>query len=145
MKLTTTSQVVRFAKEMEDKIEVFYKNLAEKYKEQSEIFFSFAKENRKNKTIIQRVYQGVVSDALETGYSFEEFVVDDYIPDIMVPEKAFPSDVARRALKVEERMQKFYQIAAQMSGGLLADVPQTFERIASRIDKRKERLKSLFK
>jgi len=109
MKLTTASQVVRFAKEMEDKIEVFYKNLAEKYKEQSEIFSSFAKESRKNKTVIQRTYQGVVSDALETGYSFDEFVVDDYIP------------------------------------GLLADVAQTFERIARRIDNRKERLKSLFK
>jgi len=62
-----------------------------------------------------------------------------------VPEKAFPSDVARRALKVEERMQKFYQIAAQMSGGLLADIPKTFEQISKRIDNRKERLRSLIK
>jgi len=128
MKLTTASQVVRFAKEMEDKIEVFYKNLAEKYKEQSEIFSSFAKESRKNKTVIQRTYQGVVSDALETGYSFDEFVVDDYIPDVRVPEKASLSDVAKRAFQVEERMQNFYQVAAKMSVGLLADVAQTFER-----------------
>jgi len=145
MKLTTASQVVSFAIETEDKIEVFYKKLAEKYKDQSEVFSSFAKESMKNKTIIQRTYQGVVSDALETGYSFEEFLVDDFIPDMSVPEKASLSDIAKRSLQVEEKMQKFYQIAAQMSDGLLADVPQTFERIASRIDKRKERLKSLFK
>jgi len=145
MKLTTASQVVSFAIETEYKIEAFYKKLAEKYKDQSEVFTSFAKESMKNKTVIQRTYQGVVSDALETGYSFEEFVVDDFIPDISVPEKASLFDVAKRALQVEEKIQKFYRIAAQMSGGLLADVPQTFERIASRIDKRKESLKSLFK
>lgn len=143
MKLITASQVVRFAKEMEDKTEVFYKNLAEKYKEQSEVFSSFAKQSRKDKIAIQRAYQGVVTDAIETGFSFEEFVVDDYIPDMRVPEEASLSDAARKAAQAEEKMQKFYKVAAQMSGGLLADVSRSFEKILKKKNRRKEKLQSL--
>lgn len=143
MKLTTASEVVSFAKDLEDKTEEFYKQLAERYQDQTETFSSFAKENRKNKIAIQRAYQGVVTDALETGFSFKEFQVDPYTPDVSVPEKATLSDIAKRALEVEKKMQGFYEAAAKMSRGLLADVPRTFERIARKIDKRKERLKSL--
>jgi len=141
MKLTTTSEVVRFAGEIEEKREKFYQNLSEKYPRKKDIFLSFAKENRKNKVSIQRAYQGVVSDALETGFSFKEFEVGDYIFDADLEENIDLSAVLKKAVQIEDKAYRFFSDAAEKSKGLLADIPRTFERIARKTDERKRKLK----
>lgn len=90
------------------------------------------KENRKNKALVQRAYSEVVTDALETGFSFEELGADEYIFEAAVAEDASLSDVVQRALEIEEKIQKFYLNAAKMSKSLSADVPRAFERIAKK-------------
>ena len=143
MQLTTASQVIRFAKELEDKAAKFYEGLATRYPEAKEIFSSFVKENRKNKILVQRAYNEVVTDAIETGFSFEGFEADAYMVDVDLAQDAHLSHAVKKALEIEEKIQKFYTTAAQMSKALLADIPRLFERIAKKETERKAKLTSL--
>lgn len=143
MKLTTASEVVRFAGEIEEKREKFYRELSEKFPEKKDIFVLFARENRKNKISVQRAYQGVVSDALETGFSFKEFDVEDYLFDASVEENVDFSAALKKAAQIEDKAYRFFLTAAEKSKGLLADVPRTFERIARKTEERKGKLTAL--
>ncbi|MFQ6067404.1 MAG: hypothetical protein ACE5K3_09015 [bacterium] len=143
MKLQTASQVINFAVELEDKSAKFYHDLAQKYKEGKEAFLSLVKDNKKNKLQVQRAYQEVVTDALETGFSFEGLGADDYLIETGVAENENFLGAREKALDIEEKIQNFYLNAAKMSKSFLADVPRAFERIARKRDERKEKLKSL--
>lgn len=143
MQLTTVSEVISFVGELEDTTAKFYEEIAEKYPEGEDIFLSLAKENKKNKLLIQRVYNEVVSDALETGFSFEDLGVDDYLIEINLAEGVSLPNVLKKALDIEEKIQKFYLKAARVSKSFLADVPRVFEKIGKKRDERREKLKSL--
>jgi len=143
MQLQTASQVINFAVELEDKSAKFYEDLAEKFKQYKEVFLSFVKENKKNKLFVQRVYNEVVSDALETGFSFEDLGVDDYLIEINLAEDVSLPDVLKKALDIEAKIERFYLNAAKKSKSFLADVPRVFEKIGKKRGERKERLKSL--
>ena len=143
MQLQTASQVINFAVELEDKSVEFYEDLAEKFKQYKEVFLSFVKENKKNKLLVQRVYNEVVSDALETGFSFEDLGVDDYLIEINLAEDVSLPDVLKKALDIEAKIERFYLNAAKKSKSFLADIPRVFEKIGKKRDERKERLKSL--
>jgi len=143
MQLQTASQVINFAVELEDKSAKLYEDLAEKFKQYKEVFLSFVKENKKNKLLVQRVYNEVVSDALETGFSFEDLGVDDYLIEINLAEDVSLPDVLKKALDIEAKIERFYLNAAKKSKSFLADVPRVFEKIGKKRDERKEKLKSL--
>ena len=143
MQLTTASEVIRFVGELEDTAAEFYEKLAKKYPEGEETFLSLAKENRKNKVLVQRTYNEIVTDALETGFSFKGLNIDEHIFESAVAEETSLSDAAQRALDIEEKIQKFYLNAAKMSESLLADISRAFERIGKKGEKHKEKLKSL--
>jgi len=144
MKLQTASQVISFSIELEDKSARFYESLAEKFKDYRETFLSFVKENKKNKMLVQRAYNEVVSDALETGFSFEGLGANDYLIEVnLVQDEDLPCAI-RKALDMEEKIQNFYLNAAKMSSSFLADIPRIFEKIAKKRDKRKEKLKLFF-
>ena len=144
MRLTTASEVISFVRGLEEASAKFYEELAKKYPEGEETFLSLAKENRKNKILVQRVYNEVVTDALETGFSFEGLSVSEHIFDGTATEDIRLSDAAQKALDIEEKIQKFYLDAAKTSKSLLADIPRVFERMAKERDKRKKKLKSFF-
>ena len=143
MQLQTASQVINFAVELEDKSAKFYEDLAEKFKQSKEVFLSIVKENKKNKLLVQRVYNEVVSDALETGFSFEDLGVDDYLIEINLAEDVSLPDVLKKALDIEAKIERFYLNATKKSKSFLADVPRVFEKIGKKRDERKEKLKSL--
>jgi len=143
MQLQTASQVINFAVELEDKSAKFYEDLAEKFKQYKEVFLSFVRENKKNKLFVQRVYNEVVSDALETGFSFEDLGVDDYLIEINLAEDVSLPDVLKKALDIEAKIERFYLNAAKKSKSFLADIPRVFEKIGKKRDERKEKLKSL--
>ena len=143
MQLTTASEVIRFAIELEDRAAKFYEDLATRYPQAGEAFSSFAKENKKNKILVQRTYNEVVTDALETGFSFAGLRADAYTIDVDLVQDAHVSRAVKKALEMEEGIQKFYGTAAQMSKALLADIPRIFERIAKKITQRKAKLTSL--
>ena len=143
MQLTTASEIIRFAVELEDTTAKFYEGLATRYSEAKEVFSSFVKENRKNKILVQRAYNEVVTDALETGFSFKGLQTDAYMIDVDLARDAHLSRAVKKALETEEKIQEFYATAAEMSKALLADIPRTFERIAKKRTERKVKLTSL--
>jgi len=142
MKLHTASETISFVKELEEKSARFYEDMSQRYSKDEDIFLSLAKENRKYAAQIQRTYYSVITDAIEGGYAFD-LESDEYILDTELPEKASYSDALERAVEIEERIVKFYTVAAQQSMSLMADVPRSFKIVARKRNNRISRLKSL--
>jgi len=142
MKLNTASAVISFAKELEENSTRYYENLIQKYTQDKEPFLAFIKENKKNIVLVQRVYYEVITDALEGCFAFEGLNTDNYSFSIELPKDASYSDVLEKAIKIEEKIQKFYLDSSEVSKSRRADIPRLFERIAQKRKKRKIELKS---
>jgi len=145
MKLNTTSAVISFAKELEENSIKYYENLIQKYTQDKETFLTFIKENKKNVVLVQRVYYEVITDAIEGCFSFEDLDTDNYVFNQKLPAGASYSDVLENAIKIEEKIQKYYLDSAEISKSLMADIPRVFERIAKKRGKRKIQIRLLRK
>lgn len=143
MKLSTATQVINFASQLEEESAKFYEKLAEQFPAGKDTFLFLAKDCRKNKLWIHRVYQEVVSDALETGFSFKDFTVDETAGQVDLTEDTDLPGLAEKMREVEEEVQQLYGEVASRSKSFLADVSRVFERIARRRKKRIEKIKSL--
>lgn len=139
MKLHTASETVSFVKELEEKSAIFYEALSRRHSKDKDIFLSFAHENRKYVTQIQRAYYSVITDAIEGGYAFD-LDTDDYTFEDSIPESVSYSEALERAVKIEDKILNFYTVAAEQSGSLMADVPRNFKIVAK---KRKNRIPTL--
>ena len=143
MKLNTASAVISFAKELEENSIKYYEKLIQKFPQDSETFLSFMKENKKNIVLIQRVYYEGITDAIEGCFSFEGLDTDNYSFNQKLFTNVIYPNVLEDAIKIEEKIQKYYLSSAKMSKSLMADIPTVFERIAKKRDKRKISLKVL--
>ena len=143
MKLNTASAVISFAKELEDNSVKYYENLIQKYPQNKEIFLSFIKENKKNIVSVQRVYFEVISDALEGCFSYEGLDTDNYNFNSELPFHMGYAQALKKAREIEEKIQKYYLDAAEVSKSLMADIPKLFERLAQKRDKWKTKLRSI--
>ena len=143
MELNTAAAVIRFAQEVEEKSAKFYDDCAKKYKEGEEEFLSFVGENKKNASLVKRAYYGVISDALEACFSFKGLRVDEYLFDTELDESARLSEILKMGLEIEDKIQRFYQRAGELSESLLADVPRALKKVAEKRNERKRKLESL--
>lgn len=143
MKLNTASSAISFAKMLEGDSAGLYEVLAQRYPDGRETFLAWVKENAQYKALMDRAYYGVITDALEGGFSFEGIDTDDYALAIRMPEDASLEDALRAALAAEERIAAFYRAAIDTSKSLMADVPRAFTRIVSRRSGRMPKLRSL--
>ena len=143
--LNTASAIISFFGRLEDQIIELYENLAanEKYSEAKDIFLALAKDNKRDREMVQRVYQEVVTDAIETGFSFTGLNEKDYQFTTELTEGLSYSNVVRMAIDAEDRSSKFCIDASESSRSLLADIPQSFEWVAKRKNSRKKQLASL--
>ena len=142
MKLHTASQAVSLAKEFENESAKCYEDLAQRYSNDKDVFRSFAKENTKNVTQIERTYYGVITDAIEGCFAFN-IEADDYTFETTIAENASYSDALNKAIEMEEKITKFYYDAAEQSKSLMADVPRVFTVIAKKRDSRGPKLRTL--
>jgi len=141
MKLRTASETVSFVKELEEKSAKFYEDLAQRYPKNEDVLLSYAKENNKYFGQIQRAYYSVITDAIEGGYAFD-LEADDHTLDTELAEQASYSDALDKAVEIEEKMIRFYTVAAEQSMSLMADVPRNFKIVARKRQKRIQQLKS---
>jgi hypothetical protein len=141
MNLRTASETLSFIRELEEKAAAFYEDLAKRFPEKGEDFLNFAKENRKTNKQIQLAYQSVITDAIEGCYAFD-LEADDYTFDADLPDSAGLSEAAVRALAIEEKILGCYNVGAEQSGSLLADVPRNFKIVVKKRNNRLEKLKS---
>ena len=141
MRLNTASETISFLKDLETRSAAFYESLAQSHKGEGDVFLSFAKENMKNITNIQRTYYGVITDALEGCFAFD-IDPEAYVIRTEVSAGSY-ADALSRVLEMEGTIVQFYLDAAGQSKCLMADVPRLMERIAKARGERQKRLREL--
>ena len=93
--------------------------------------------------MILRTYREIVSDALETSFSFIGVKTEDYTLDTELPPDITYEKALTKAEIIEEVSAKFCVTARQQSQSLLAGIPQAFQRVAKRKVQRKQILQTL--
>ena len=141
MKLCTTSETISFAKELEEKAGEFYEALAQRFEEAKDLA-AFKEANRKFAIQIQRVYQSVITDAIEGCFAFQ-LESDDFIINTDLPDGADLAEAIQQALAVEEKIINFYSTAADQSMALMADIPRNFKIVARKRGNRLDQLRAL--
>jgi rubrerythrin len=138
----TTSEGITLAKKLENDSAAFYESVAQKYPQDAETFLAFAKENKRNIQQTERVYFGVITDAIEGSYAFN-LEIDNYSVDTRLKAGAKYAGILQQAIQLEEKIIKFYSDAAEQSRPLMADIPRAFDIIARKRRARLEKLASL--
>ena len=136
MKLNTMAAVMSFVSRMENDSSVFYRRWAEKYPELQDTFLSRAKENEKFEKTVKQTYFGVITDTLEACFSFQGLDTEDYEFQPTLPENASISEVLKTAQEMEDRSRNFYLRTAEVSEGLMADIPRLLRKIAKKKEER---------
>jgi len=139
--MNTCSQVISFAKELENESGNFYRDLSKRFNQEEALFLAFAEENGNYVTQIERAYYGVISDAIEGCFAFN-IDPEKYSFKTELSATTALSDALKRALEIEEKMITFYSDAAEQSKSLMADVPRAFKIVAKKRNLRKEKLYS---
>ena len=142
MQLKTAAEAVSFARGLEEHSARFYQELAERDIADGQTWLSFARENGKNIVQIERAYYGGISDALESCFTFD-INRDEFTFETELPPEVSDAQALARALEMEEKIRKFYSVAARQSRLLMADVPRAFTMVARKRDNRISMLQSL--
>ena len=142
MGISTCSGAISLSRELENESAKFYQELAKTYEQDKDLFLNFAKENGKYVIQIQRVYYGVITDAIEGCFAFD-LNPEDYKVGPFPGKDAPYANALKEALAMEEMIVRFYQVAAEQSKHLMADVPRTFTLVAKKRNERIQKLKSL--
>jgi len=141
-KINTCSEAISLARDLEKSSAEFYKTFAEKEPDKKDLFLSFAAENEKYIKQIERAYYGVISDALEGCFAFS-LDPGAYTLETGLPENATLEETIQRAIKIEEKIIDFYNVASEQSKSLMADVPRAFKLVVKKRIKRQSTLRSL--
>lgn len=136
----TTSYLINLAEKLEIKSSEFYNHLSEIFDDKKDIFQSFADESKKNKTILLRTYRETISDALETGFSFQGFELNKFNLEIELKDEITESEALKTALVIEDNASTFYLKASEASGSLLATITRALRRISEKREKRKNKI-----
>lgn len=144
MKLHTASEVISFAKKLENESAKFYQSLSQRYAKDEDVFLFFIKENEKNVARIERAYYGVITDAIEGCFAFS-LNPDEYEFKTELVANASYSDALEEAVEMEGKIVKFYSDAAEQSKSLMADVPIALTVVAKQRNSRVLKLRSLLK
>jgi rubrerythrin len=141
MKLNTASQIISFARKIEEDGASFYETAAKRYRENSDILLGFARENRKNVIRVERAYYSGITDAIEGGFTFD-IDPEEYASqggDLTNPNY---NNTMGAAIEMEGRTARFYEKAAEQSKSLMADVTRVFTAMARLRNERREKLRA---
>lgn len=131
MRLQTASEAISFSKELEEKSAKFYESLAGIFEDMAETFQGFAKENRKFSKLIERTYISVISDAIEGSYAVD-IESEQFHFDTEINSGASIGEAVEKAKDIENRIIGYYNLAAEHSKSLMADVPRQFTIVAKK-------------
>jgi rubrerythrin len=142
MGLSTCSGAISLSRELENESAKFYQELSKRFEKDKELFLGFAKENTKYVTQIERAYYGVITDAIEGCFAFDLNPEDHQVKAAPSKDASY-SNALKEALAMEEKILNFYQVAAEQSKHLMADVPRSFTLVAKKRSERVPKLKAL--
>lgn len=134
MKLNTMAAVMSFVSRIEEESASFYEECAARYPDMKDSLLSWSKENRKFEKNVKRTYFGVITDTLESNYAFEGLDTDDYAFETDIPGER--AKAVERIHGIEGKIRAFYLKAADLSEGLMADIPRLFRKIAKKREDR---------
>ena len=137
MRLHTTSETISFIRTFENSIADFYEDLAERFPDHRDTLSSLAAETRKHVVLLERAYYSEISDALEGGYAFD-MDPDAYRFNTTLAMDVTLAEAVAQVRALEETSIDFYTLAAEQSGSLMADVPQTMKQIVKKKLRRRE-------
>lgn len=138
MKLNTMAAVMTQISKLELDSAAFYEDMAGRFSDVQELFGKWAKENRRNEKNIKQTYYGVITDTLESNYAFEGLDTDAYDFDMTAPQDA--ASAREKARSLENAIVAFYLKTAELSEGLMADVPRILKKV---VRKREDRMEDL--
>jgi rubrerythrin len=144
MQLNTSASVISFAKQLEADSAGFYEKMAEMYPKSADLFRTFATENNKYSTMIQRAYYGVITDAIEGCFAFS-VETDKYTFEGEPAKEPGYTGALNQAIDMEQRLISFYTDAAEQSKAFMADVPRAFLIVAKKRKAREDKLRTLLK
>ncbi|MCW4048635.1 MAG: hypothetical protein NWE89_02755 [Candidatus Bathyarchaeota archaeon] len=138
--LRTTSQVLSLHSHIEEKQAKQYSELAKRSPKHLEVFNRLAKENIRHRDMALRAYREGVTDAFEVGFlakplNPEEYVIEDHGNEL--------KDALNTSLRNEETVIRFCLDVASSSSELIPDLPETFERLVKRKNRRVVQLKEI--
>jgi hypothetical protein len=139
----TAAAVITFAEHLEDRSVLFYERLSEQFPAHADLFRGFAKEDRSSKVLIVRTYQETVTDALETGFSFEGLDLDGVVEEDLWSDHPDLPRAIESAVALERAASGFYAEAAERSKTLLSTIYMAFRKIRTVREKRLAQLGSL--
>jgi rubrerythrin len=142
MGISTGSGAISLSRGLENKPAKFYEELSKRFEKDKDLFLAFVKENAKCVNQIERAYYGVITDAIEGCFAFD-LNPDDYKIKTAPSKETIYFNVLKEALAMEEKILKFYQVAAERSKHLMADVPRNFTLVAKKRNERVTKLKAL--
>ena len=142
MGISTCSGAISLSRELENESAKFYQELSKAFEKDKDLFLNFAKENAKYVTQIERAYYGVITDAIEGCFAFD-LNPEDYQVKTAPSKDASYTTALKEALAMEEKILSYYQVAAEQSKHLMADVPRSFTLVAKKRSERVPKLKTL--
>jgi len=138
--IKTTSQLISLHAKLEEESAGKLRSLAQRHPGAAEALNRLADENIQHRDTITRVYREGVTDAFEVGYLSRPLNEGEYV----IKELTSPlNEALKTALLNEEAVIKFCVDASRDVNQLIPSLPQTFQRLAKRKEKRKTLLESL--
>jgi hypothetical protein len=135
MIINTMSEGISLAKKLETDSAGYYESMARQYPENGETWLAYAKENKKNFVQIERVYFGVITDAIEGCFALN-IDTDKYIIDATLPANLAYPEALKKAAAMEAQIISYLTDAAAQSSALMADVPRNFVIISKKHNNR---------
>ena len=133
--LNTAASVISYVSKVEDESARFYTVVSQKDRSIGKLFSEFPRENKKYETNVKRAYYNMVSDALETGFCFQDLNDDIRIPDPNV--QVDRSVLLNASLQLETALLQFYRKAALAAKSLLGDLSRAMANVVRSREKRK--------
>ena len=112
MGISTCSEAISLSRELENESAKFYQEMSKRFEKDKDLFLTFAKDNAKYVTQIERAYYGVITDALEGCFAFDLNPEDHQVKATPSKDASY-TDALKEALAMEEKILKFYGIAAE--------------------------------
>src|SRR4030043_2199462 len=106
MGISTCSGAISLSRELENESAKFYQELSKSFEKDKDLFLTFAKENAKYVTQIERAYYGVITDAIEGCFAFH-INPEEYALKTELPERASYSEALIKAISVP-KMEKIF-------------------------------------
>ena len=135
------SQVIRKHSNLEEEQTKNYEHMATTFPKYDSLFKKLAKENQKHEKMVLGAYQEGITDAYEVGFLAEPLNPDDYLLQPIQGKKI--KDSVEKLIDNEKIVIKFYLDTSKGTSKLLPSIPETFEYLISRKNKRIDTLKKI--